>query len=83
MSEDDLNTLIAHAHRRIEQLQRQLAEQQTLERQRLDAALEKQRQEDDKITENRLEEERKLFQDQLLAEKSKWVTYNYVFFLMK
>ncbi len=28
MTEDELNSLIAHAHRRIDQLQKQLAEQQ-------------------------------------------------------
>ena len=31
MTEDELNSLIAHAHRRIEQIQKQLIEQQALE----------------------------------------------------
>lgn len=75
MTEEDLNALIAHAHRRIEQLQRQLAEQLTLERQRVDAALDRQRQEDERLTESRLEEERRLFTDQLAVEKSKWVNH--------
>lgn len=72
MTEEDLNALIAHAHRRIEQLQRQLAEQLTMERQRVDSALDRQRQEDERLTESRLEEERRLFTDQLAVEKSKW-----------
>lgn len=33
LSEDELNSLIAHAHRRIEQLQKQLAEQIAMEQQ--------------------------------------------------
>ncbi|XP_066278163.1 MICOS complex subunit MIC60-like isoform X4 [Branchiostoma lanceolatum] len=48
LSEDELNSLIAHAHRRIEQLQSQLAEQQLLEKSRMDDALARQRTEDEK-----------------------------------
>ena len=33
LTEDELNSLIAHAHRRIEQLQKQLAEQIAMEQQ--------------------------------------------------
>ncbi|XP_078668593.1 MICOS complex subunit MIC60-like isoform X9 [Branchiostoma floridae x Branchiostoma belcheri] len=50
LSEDELNSLIAHAHRRIEQLQSQLAEQQLLEKSRMDDALGRQRAEDEKET---------------------------------
>ncbi|XP_078587194.1 MICOS complex subunit MIC60-like isoform X14 [Branchiostoma floridae x Branchiostoma japonicum] len=50
LSEDELNSLIAHAHRRIEQLQSQLAEQQLLEKSRMDDALARQRTEDEKET---------------------------------
>jgi coenzyme F420-reducing hydrogenase delta subunit len=35
LTEDELNSLIAHAHRRIEQLQKQLAEQIALEQVRV------------------------------------------------
>ncbi|XP_038070737.1 MICOS complex subunit MIC60-like [Patiria miniata] len=43
LTEDELNSLIAHGHRRIEQLQHQLAEQQALEQRRLQEAIEKQK----------------------------------------
>ncbi|XP_030803044.1 MICOS complex subunit MIC60 isoform X2 [Camarhynchus parvulus] len=51
LSTDDLNSLIAHAHRRIDQLNRQLAEQRVRERQHIEAALEKQKLEDKKAFE--------------------------------
>lgn len=40
---DDLNALIAHAHRRIDQLNRELAEQRIREQIHTDAALEQQK----------------------------------------
>ncbi|XP_036425214.1 MICOS complex subunit MIC60 isoform X3 [Colossoma macropomum] len=45
LSADDLNSLIAHAHRRIDQLNRELAEQRVREQIRIEAALEQQKQE--------------------------------------
>ncbi|KAM3672494.1 MICOS complex subunit MIC60 isoform 2-T2 [Ammospiza maritima maritima] len=51
LSSDDLNSLIAHAHRRIEQLNRELAEQRVREQQHIEAALEKQKLEDKKAFE--------------------------------
>ncbi|NXH11505.1 MIC60 protein, partial [Bucco capensis] len=51
LSTDDLNSLIAHAHRRIEQLNRQLAEQRVREQQHIQAALDKQKLEDKKAFE--------------------------------
>ncbi|XP_054879605.1 MICOS complex subunit MIC60 isoform X2 [Poeciliopsis prolifica] len=73
LSTDDLNALIAHAHRRIDQLNRELAEQRVREQIRMEAALEQQRAEDQKALdkaigtasqhvkeEARLEQERKL-----------------------
>ncbi|XP_029703646.1 MICOS complex subunit MIC60 isoform X3 [Takifugu rubripes] len=73
LSEDDLNALIAHAHRRIDQLNRELAEQRVTEQIHIDAALEQQKLEHQKslsktvntalqhVTEEaRLEQERKL-----------------------
>ncbi|NXO79631.1 MIC60 protein, partial [Sitta europaea] len=51
LSTDDLNCLIAHAHRRIDQLNRELAEQRVREQQHIDAALEKQKLEDKKAFE--------------------------------
>ncbi|NXG49724.1 MIC60 protein, partial [Psilopogon haemacephalus] len=51
LSTDDLNSLIAHAHRRIEQLNRLLAEQQVRQQQRIEAALQQQKLEDKKALE--------------------------------
>lgn len=73
LSADDLNALIAHAHRRIDQLNRELAEQRVREQIHIDTALEQQKLEDQKILEKavntamlhvreeaRLEQERKV-----------------------
>ncbi|XP_041800473.1 MICOS complex subunit MIC60 [Chelmon rostratus] len=73
LSADDLNALIAHAHRRIDQLNRELAEQRVREQIHIDAALEQQKLEDQIALEKavntamqhikeeaRLEQERKL-----------------------
>ncbi|XP_006917773.1 MICOS complex subunit MIC60 isoform X7 [Pteropus alecto] len=43
LSPDDLNSLVAHAHRRIDQLNRELAEQKATEKQHIALALEKQK----------------------------------------
>lgn len=43
LSTDDLNSLIAHAHRRIDQLNKELAEQKAKEKQHISLALEKQK----------------------------------------
>ena len=71
---DDLNALIAHAHRRIDQLNREMAEQRIREQVHIEAALEQQKLEDQKALEKavstavehslekaRLEQERKVF----------------------
>ncbi|CAL8356831.1 unnamed protein product [Merluccius merluccius] len=72
LSVDDLNALIAHAHRRIDQLNREMAEQRIREQVHIEAALEQQKLEDQKALEKavstavehslekaRLEQERK------------------------
>ncbi|XP_027741780.1 MICOS complex subunit MIC60 isoform X3 [Empidonax traillii] len=51
LSTDDLNSLIAHAHRRIDQLNRELAEQRVREQQHIETALEKQKLDDKKAFE--------------------------------
>uniref|UniRef100_A0A672TEM7 MICOS complex subunit MIC60 n=1 Tax=Sinocyclocheilus grahami TaxID=75366 RepID=A0A672TEM7_SINGR len=51
LSADDLNSLIAHAHRRIDQLNRELAEQRVREQIHIEAALEQQKLEDQKALE--------------------------------
>ncbi|XP_040594889.1 MICOS complex subunit MIC60 isoform X6 [Mesocricetus auratus] len=43
LSADDLNSLIAHAHRRIDQLNRELAQQKATEKQHIELALERQK----------------------------------------
>uniref|UniRef100_A0A8C9VDW6 MICOS complex subunit MIC60 n=1 Tax=Scleropages formosus TaxID=113540 RepID=A0A8C9VDW6_SCLFO len=73
LTADDLNSLIAHAHRRIDQLNRELAEQRVREQLRIETALEQQRLEDKKALDGavaaalerrreevRLEQERKV-----------------------
>lgn len=51
LSVDDLNSLIAHAHRRIDQLNRELAEQRVREQIHIETALEQQKLEDRKALE--------------------------------
>ncbi|XP_053560240.1 MICOS complex subunit MIC60 isoform X4 [Bombina bombina] len=52
LSIDDLNSLIAHAHRRIDQLHKQLADYRVREQQHIEAALENQKLEDKKALES-------------------------------
>ncbi|XP_047440325.1 MICOS complex subunit MIC60 isoform X2 [Mugil cephalus] len=75
LSPDDLNALIAHAHRRIEQLNRELAEQRVREQIHIDVALEQQKLEDQKMLEKavntalqHVKEEARLEQERRLAE---------------
>ncbi|XP_056410342.1 MICOS complex subunit MIC60 isoform X2 [Hyla sarda] len=51
LTTEDLNSLIAHAHRRIDQLHKQLAEYRVREQQHIEAALEKQKLENNKTLE--------------------------------
>lgn len=89
LSVDDLNALIAHAHRRIDQLNRELAEQRVREQIHIDAALEQQKMEHQNtqekaintalqhITEDaRLERERKVESGQEAPRFSSAVQYN-------
>ncbi|XP_038132110.1 MICOS complex subunit MIC60 isoform X2 [Cyprinodon tularosa] len=75
LSTDDLNALIAHAHRRIDQLNRELAEQRVREKVHIQAALEQQKLEDQRSLENavssalqHVKEEARLEQERKLAE---------------
>lgn len=72
LTEDELNSLIAHAHRRIEQLQKQLAEQIAMEQQRIEKALEEKGYEDEKLADNRLAMERDKLQAEIELSKEKW-----------
>uniref|UniRef100_A0A3B5KKJ6 MICOS complex subunit MIC60 n=1 Tax=Xiphophorus couchianus TaxID=32473 RepID=A0A3B5KKJ6_9TELE len=71
----DLNALIAHAHRRIDQLNRELAEQRVQEQIHMEAALEQQRAEDQRALDKavgtakqHVKEEARLEQERKLAE---------------
>uniref|UniRef100_A0A1A8MP48 MICOS complex subunit MIC60 n=1 Tax=Nothobranchius pienaari TaxID=704102 RepID=A0A1A8MP48_9TELE len=75
LSVDDLNALIAHAHRRIDQLNRELAEQRVREQIHIEAALEQQKVEDHKVLDTavttamgHVKEEARLNLEQKLAE---------------
>lgn len=75
LSTDDLNALIAHAHRRIDQLNKELAEQRVREQIHMEAALEQQKLEHQKAVEmavdsalQHMKEEARLEQERKLAE---------------
>ncbi|XP_071386372.1 MICOS complex subunit MIC60 [Centroberyx affinis] len=75
LSVDDLNALIAHAHRRIDQLNREMAEQRVREQIHIEAALEQQKLEDQKALEKAVnttlqhsKEEARLDQERKLSE---------------
>lgn len=55
LTEDELNALLAHAHLRVDQLKRQLTEQQLLEEKNIGKALEDQRFSDAKLSKSQLE----------------------------
>ncbi|XP_045615808.1 MICOS complex subunit Mic60 isoform X2 [Procambarus clarkii] len=57
LTPDELNLLIAHAHRKVLQLQKQVASQQTLEHDRFKEALSNQREEDMKLLEAKIDAE--------------------------
>ena len=73
LSEQELNSLIAHAHRRIEQLQHQLANHLALEKERIQQALESQRQADESVCDRRIQDEVQKIRNSTDLEKQKWV----------
>lgn len=72
LSEEELNSLIAHAHRRIEQLQHQLANHLALEKERIQEALEMQRKADESVCDRRIEDEAQKIKNNVDLEKQKW-----------
>lgn len=64
LTEDELNALIAHAHLKVDQLKRQLTEQQIREEQNIARAIEQQRLSDEQFTERRVQLERQQLQQQ-------------------
>lgn len=75
LSEDELNSLIAHAHRRIEQLQNQIGEHQKSEQQRLLAALQQQKEEDEKLAAEQIEREHERSKADIGVVKRRWVSF--------
>ncbi|XP_041040543.1 MICOS complex subunit MIC60 isoform X2 [Carcharodon carcharias] len=71
LSTDDLNSLIAHAHRRIDQLNRELAEQQVREQQHIDMALEHQKLEHKKALETAVTKALEHYRSEILLERDK------------
>ena len=79
LSEDELNSLIAHAHRRIEQLQKQIADHREAERHRQQSAVEQQKKENDRLSKERVERERDHFKSDLNLTRQKWVSFYHRF----
>lgn len=74
LTEEELNSLIAHAYRRIEQLQKQLVSNQEAEQERLNQALQRQREEDDRLAAERLAREREHLAASVNVTRHKWVS---------
>ncbi|XP_027624059.1 MICOS complex subunit MIC60 isoform X7 [Tupaia chinensis] len=73
LSTDDLNSLIAHAHRRIDQLNRELAEQKATERQHIALALEKQKLEEKRAFDSAVAKALEHHRSEIQAEQDKKV----------
>ncbi|NXR60023.1 MIC60 protein, partial [Rhadina sibilatrix] len=73
LSTDDLNSLIAHAHRRIDQLNKELAEQRVREQQHIETALEKQTLEDKKAFEAAVAKALERYKNEIELEQEKKV----------
>ncbi|XP_056005079.1 MICOS complex subunit MIC60-like isoform X2 [Ostrea edulis] len=72
LSEGELNSLIAHAHRRIEQLQHQLANHMAMEKERIQEALNIQQKADETVCDRRIQDEAQKIKNSINLEKSKW-----------
>ncbi|XP_068131504.1 MICOS complex subunit MIC60 isoform X2 [Hyperolius riggenbachi] len=73
LSTEDLNSLIAHAHRRIDQMQKQLAEYRVRETQHIEAALEKQKLEDKRALEAAVSKSLEHYRAEIQLEQEKKV----------
>ncbi|XP_037662911.1 MICOS complex subunit MIC60 isoform X8 [Choloepus didactylus] len=73
LSPDDLNSLIAHAHRRIDQLNRELAEQKAIEKQHIALALEKQKLEEKQAFDSAVAKALERHRSEIQAEQDKKV----------
>ncbi|XP_063781069.1 MICOS complex subunit MIC60 isoform X2 [Pseudophryne corroboree] len=73
LSPEDLNSLIAHAHRRIDQLHKQLAEYRVREQQHIEVALERQKLEDKKALESAVSKALEHYRAEIKLEQDKKV----------
>ncbi|XP_069845259.1 MICOS complex subunit MIC60 isoform X4 [Dipodomys merriami] len=73
LSTDDLNSLIAHAHRRIDQLNRELAQQKAIEKQHIALALEQQKAEEKRAFDAAVAKALERHRDEIQAEQDKKV----------
>ncbi|XP_069833342.1 MICOS complex subunit MIC60 isoform X2 [Dendropsophus ebraccatus] len=73
LSTEDLNSLIAHAHRRIDQLHKQLADYRVREQQHIQAALERQKLEDNKALETAVSKALEHYRAEIQLEQDKKV----------
>ncbi|XP_077136348.1 MICOS complex subunit MIC60 isoform X1 [Ranitomeya variabilis] len=71
LSTEDLNSLIAHAHRRIDQLHKQLADYRVREKQHIEAALEKQKLEDNRALESAVSKSLEHYRAEIKLEQDK------------
>jgi len=69
----ELNSLIGHAHRRVDQLQRQLVEQTAMEPLRVDAVLDDQRAKDERLMDEEIAHERQRFAAEINKLRDAWV----------
>uniref|UniRef100_A0A8R1TSS3 MICOS complex subunit MIC60 n=1 Tax=Onchocerca volvulus TaxID=6282 RepID=A0A8R1TSS3_ONCVO len=71
LNEEELNALIAHAHLKVDQLRKQLAEQQVREEQNIASALEEQRKSQSKLTEEEINLKVQALREQIHSESEK------------
>jgi len=69
----ELNSLIGHAHRRVDQLQHELVEQTAMEPLRFEAAIENQRAKDERLTDESIAQERQRFAAEITKLHDAWV----------
>lgn len=80
LTTDDLNSLIAHAHRRIDQLNKELVDMKVREQQHIKTALEKQKLEEKKAFESAVAKALERHKNEIQIEQEKKVTNEYSIF---
>lgn len=80
LTTDDLNSLIAHAHRRIDQLNKELVDMKVREQQHIKTALEKQKLEEKKAFESAVAKALERHKSEIQTEQEKKVTNEYLIF---